>query len=79
MQPMCTETWHKHKTREVTNDRSNREYHLLANHARQGTLLKVDRKHSSVMQDSGVTPMGSGWANPRAPELRGHPQGAPSL
>ena len=28
---------------------------------------------------SGVTPMGSGWANPRAPELRGHPQGAPSL
>ena len=28
---------------------------------------------------SGVTPMGSGWANPRAPGLRGHPQGAPSL
>ena len=26
---------------------------------------------------SGVTPMGSGWANPRAPVLRGHPQGAP--
>ena len=22
---------------------------------------------------SGVTPMGSGWANPRAPWLRGHP------
>ena len=28
---------------------------------------------------SGVTPMGSEWANPRAPELRGHPQGALSL
>ena len=28
---------------------------------------------------SGVTPMGSGWANPQAPRLRGHPQGAPSL
>ena len=28
---------------------------------------------------SGVTPMGSGWANPRAPGLRGHPQGAPLL
>ena len=28
---------------------------------------------------SGVTPMGSGWANPRAPGLRGHPQGALSL
>ena len=27
---------------------------------------------------SGVTPMGSGCANPRAPELRGHPKGAPS-
>ena len=25
---------------------------------------------------SGVTPMGSGWANPRAPRLMGHPQGA---
>ena len=25
---------------------------------------------------SGATPMGSGWANPRAPGLRGHPQGA---
>ena len=23
--------------------------------------------------NSGVTPMGSGWANPRAPWLRGHP------
>ena len=28
---------------------------------------------------SGVTPMGSGWANPRAPGLRGHPKGALSL
>ena len=28
---------------------------------------------------SGVTPMGSGWANPRAPGLRGHLQGALSL
>ena len=30
------------------------------------------------MFNSGVTPMGSGCANPRAPELRGHPKGAPS-
>ena len=28
---------------------------------------------------SGVTPMGSGWANPRAPGLRGHLKGALSL
>ena len=28
---------------------------------------------------SGVTPMGSEWANPRAPGLRGHPQDALSL
>ena len=28
---------------------------------------------------SGVTRMGIGWANPRAPGLRGHSQGAPSL
>ena len=31
------------------------------------------------VQLSGVTPMGSGWANPRAPGQRGHPQGASSL
>jgi len=30
------------------------------------------------LSSSGVTPMGSGCANPRAPELRGHPKGAPS-
>ena len=32
-----------------------------------------------AVASSGVTPMGSGWANPRAPGPRGHPQGAPSL
>ena len=34
------------------------------------------RPSLSLGQNSGVTPMGSGWANPRAPGLRGHPQGA---
>ena len=36
-------------------------------------------KELEEVTDSGVTPMGSGWANPRAPGLRGHPQGAPLL
>ena len=39
------------------------------------TETQGDMNHTS----SGVTPMGSGWANPRAPGLRGHPQGALSL
>ena len=37
------------------------------------------RKKACAVRPSGVTPMGSGWANPRAPGQRGHPQGASSL
>ena len=43
-------------------------------------IASANPQTSVVEQSSsGVTPMGSGWANPRAPELKGHPAGAPSL
>ena len=34
-------TWHKHKTREVTHNRPNREYHLLTNRTRQESVVHL--------------------------------------
>ena len=41
-----------------------------------GLMVLLSQMISGKLKSSGVTPMGSEWANPRAPRLRGHP-GAP--
>ena len=50
LQPMrAQQLWHKHKTREVMHDRSNREYHLLAIRACQESVYAcLDSGCSSV-------------------------------